>query len=194
MKTLVGALLICGTALLSIPLSASAAEYKTFVGCDDLAENPIPEHVCLVGDFPGAYFESSVETEYEVCVEFPSEEVFCSEEEEEAEADVLYINSITIDETGNHFVSWYVEGVEVGSWTFRVDAPTPPSTPIAPAPVVPAPVAPAATLPAHSAECLKAQQRIRALKGRLRRLAAGAQKTKTRAKLKNARSAAKRLC
>jgi hypothetical protein len=51
--------------------------------------------------------------------------VFCTEEEF-AEAGVLYVNSITSEQEGNHFVSWYVEGVEVGSWAFRLDPPPPP--------------------------------------------------------------------
>ena len=184
------------------PLSAAqAAEYRTFVGCDDLAENPIPAHVCQVGDFPAAYFESDVETEYEICVEFPNAEVLCLEEEL-AEGEVLYLNSITSELPGNHVVSWYVEGIEIGSWTFRLDAPAPPPVPV-PAPVAPAPVAPIppivvapapAPAPTPTAACLKSQQQVTKLKGRLRSAGSAKQKARLRAKLKSARAAATRLC
>lgn len=58
-------LALAAVALLSVPSIATAADYKTFVGCDDLAENPIPSHVCQVDDFPGAFFESDSEVEVE---------------------------------------------------------------------------------------------------------------------------------
>jgi hypothetical protein len=180
------------------PLSAAqAAEYRTFVGCNDLAENPIPAHVCQVGDFPAAYFESDVETEYEICVEFPDAEVLCLEEEL-AEGEVLYLNSITSELPGNHVVSWYVEGSEIGSWTFRLDAPAPPPVPapVAPAPIAPVPpvvVAPAPA-PTPTAACLKSQQQVTKLKGRLRSVGGAKQKAKLRAKLRSARAAATRLC
>lgn len=97
------ALLATAVAVLLVPCSASAAEFETFVGCDDLAEPPVASHVCKLGDFPAAYFESDVDTEYEICVEFPDGEVLCAEEQL-AEAEVLYLNSIGSDEAGTHNV------------------------------------------------------------------------------------------
>lgn len=122
MRRLFIGLVLAAMALLLVPLPASAAEYETFVGCDDLAENPVPSHECQLGDFPGAFFESDVETEYEICIEFPDTEELCLEEQE-AEAGVLYVNSIISELEGDHLVTWYVEGVEVGSWAFRLNAP-----------------------------------------------------------------------
>ena len=81
------------------PSPAGAAEYATFVGCDDLAETPTPSNVCMVDDFPAAYFEADVDTEYEIRVEFPSGKTLCLEEQF-AEAEVLYLNSITSEVPG----------------------------------------------------------------------------------------------
>jgi hypothetical protein len=193
MKRLFMGMALAAGALLLIPLPASAAEYETFVGCDGFAEPPVPSHVCQLGDLPGAFFESDVETEYEVCVEFPDAEEFCTEEEEEAEAGVLYVNLIFSELTGDHLVTWYVEGTEVGSWEFRLDPPPPPPVVTPPAPTPSAPPLPAvATGP--SAQCLKAQQRVKKLRGRLRKADGRKQKAKIRAKLRNARTAEKRVC
>jgi hypothetical protein len=186
------AMLVAGMILSAIPASAAAASYNTFAGCDDLAENPVPSHVCRLGDFPAAYFEADTDTEYEVCVEFPAGDFLCAEEQE-AEAGVLMLNSLTTDETGDHFISWWVGDEEVVSWTLRMDPVPPPPAPVvpvvAPAPVIPPP----AVAPAPSAACLKAQQRIRGLSSRVRK-AEGPSKAKIRTKLKGARATVKRAC
>ena len=183
-----GLLLAATTALLA-PMAASAAPtYETFVGCDAFSENPAPADVCQVGDLPGAYFESDVDTEYEVCVEFPPGVTLCVDEQE-AKAGVLYVNVITSETEGVHRVSWFVEGEEVGSWDFRLDPPPPPV-----APIVTTPPAQPAIAPAPSVECLKAQRRIGALKSRLRSVKGHSQKARIRGKLKNARATAKQAC
>jgi hypothetical protein len=182
---------LAAAVLLSIPLSANAAEYDTFVGCDDLSENPVPSHACQLGDFPGAYFESDVDTEYEVCVEFPTEEVACTEEEP-AEAGVLNVNSIFSDLAGEHFVFWFVEGTAVGFWDFRLDPPPPPpAPPKAPTVAVPPPIPPA---PTKTLACLTAEQRVAKLKNRLRKASGRKQKARLRGKLKGARAATRSSC
>jgi hypothetical protein len=194
MKRLLLGFALVAAALLSIPLSASAAEYETFVGCDDFAENPIPSHVCQVGDFPGAFFESDTDVEVETCVELPSEVVLCTEEQEFAEAGILYVLSLPNEEEGNYLASWFVEGVEIGSWAFRLDPPPPPPPPPAPpAPAPPTPPAPT-VLPSPSPQCLKAKQRVSTLKKQLRNADGRKRKTKLRGKLKNARTAARQAC
>jgi hypothetical protein len=191
MKKLFLGLIIAATASLFIPLHANAAEFETFVGCDDLAENPIPSHECQTGGFPGAYFESDADVEVEICVEFPTAEILCTEPEF-AEAGVLYVLSITSELEGNHLVSWYVEGAEVGSWAFRLNPPPPP--PAAPPVAAPAATPPPTVAPGPSAQCLKAQLRARNLKNRLRNANGRKQKAKIRPKLKNARATARRVC
>lgn len=195
MRRLFLGLIVAATASLFIPLHASAAEYKTFVGCDDLSENPVPSHVCQIGDSPGAYFESDVDVEVELCVEFPDAEELCTEREL-AESGVLYVYSIFSELEGNHLATWYVEGAEVGSWAFRLDPPPPPPPP---PPAVPPAAAPAPTpLPAvatgPSPGCLKAKQRVRGLKNRLRNAKGRKQKVKIRPKLRNARATERRAC
>ncbi|MET0304915.1 MAG: hypothetical protein ABW196_01650 [Solirubrobacterales bacterium] len=185
---------LTAAALLSIPSSAAAAEYDTFVGCDDLSENPVPAHVCQIGDFPGAYFESDEDTEYEICVAFPTEEVLCLEEQL-AEGGILFVNSITSELEGNHVVSWFVEGVEIGSWSFRMDAPPPPPPPPPPVTSAPAPPAPpVVTSSKPSVACSKAKQRVGQLKSRLRKAASRKQRARIRPKLKAARATVKSAC
>jgi hypothetical protein len=170
--------------------SASAAEYETYVGCGSTASSP-PSHTCTLGDSPGAFFEADEDTEYEVCVEFPDFEFLCAEEQS-AEAGVLYVNEMTTEELGEHFVAWYVEGIEVGNWVFDVIAPPPPpAPPAAPAPVAPAPPAIA---PVTSPACVAARGHVRSLSARLRKATSHKAKVRLRAKLKRARAAVKGAC
>ena len=194
MKRLFLGLGVAAVAFLCVPLSASAAEYETFVGCDDLAENPVPSHECQIGDFPGAYFESDVNAEVEVCVEFPTTEILCTEPEL-AEAGILYVLSIFSELEGNHLVSWHVEGTEVGSWAFRLNPPPPPPPPAAPPSSAPtAPITLPAVTTSPPAGCLKAQKRVRGLKNRLKNAIGRKQRAKLRPKLRGARAAARRAC
>jgi hypothetical protein len=148
-RALIGAIVIVGVAAMSLASSAAAADYTTYVGCST-SQFAVPSHVCQLGDSPGAFFESpETDTEYEVCVTFPEATTLCTEEPQEAEAGVLYVNEITSEIPGDHLVTWYVEGVEIASWIFRLDEPplpAPPSKPSA-APIAP-PVAIATPAPA----------------------------------------------
>jgi hypothetical protein len=202
-KKLFLGLLLAATMLLGGALPANAAEYETFVGCNDLEEEPLPSHVCHIGDFPAAYFASDVDVEYEVCVEFPTASVACAEENF-AEAGFLYVNSITSEVEGNHLVIWYVEGVEVGSWVFRMDPAPPPPPPPLPPPPSPAPTAspippvvtPVTTTPSPqpSATCRRAKQQVTKLTRRLRNTTGHRQKVRIRVQLGKARSAVRRAC
>jgi hypothetical protein len=211
-KRLIVGSLLAALLSLAVPMSANAAEYETFVGCDDLEEEPVPAHVCEVGDFLGAYFASEVEVEYEVCVELPTGEELCTEEEL-AEAEVLYVNTLLGELEGEYLFTWYVEGLPVGSWTVRLDPPPPAPTPTpAPAPTPPPSPAPPTTTPVTtpsgpSAKCRSSKARVRALGKQANALeqrlkhAKGQQKANIRAqeakiqgKLRRARSAARRAC
>jgi hypothetical protein len=191
MKRLLLGVALLATTLLLTPSPASAAEYETFVGCDDLAANPIPAHDCQLGDFPGAYFETDEETEYEVCVEFPGGAFICAEEQP-AEADILYVNSIFTDEQGEHFVSWFVAGVEVGSWIFRINAPPPPPV-VAPVPL-PSVVAAPPARPTPSVNCLIARRQVAKFSARLDKASGRKQRARLRAKLRKARTTMRRVC
>lgn len=146
MKRLLITFLLLTTAFVATAatLASAAPGYTTYVGCSATA-SAAPSHVCRLGDEPGAFFESpEAEVEYEVCVAFPNAETLCSEEEL-AEEGILYVNQITSDLPGTHLATWYVEGVEVASWSFQIDAPPAPIPPpvVAPPPaVVPVPPAP----------------------------------------------------
>jgi hypothetical protein len=176
------------------PSVAAGAEYATYVGCSSTAD-AVPSHVCQIGDEPGAFFESMEEVEYETCVTFPSGNTLCAEEQF-AEEQVLYVNEITTNIPGNHLVTWYVQGVEVGAWTFRMDqlpAPTPPAQP-APAPVVVPPV-PVVGIPAGpSPACQRARKRVITLQRQLGTAGRPAVKATIRQKLRKARASVRRAC
>ncbi len=179
---------------LAIPAAASAAEYETYVGCGTSASTP-PAGTCLLGDTVGAFFETDEETEYEVCVEFPDGIEECAEEQE-ADAEVLYVNKLVPDEIGTYFFSWYVEAAEVGAATVRLDprpAPlVPPVLPPAPTPAPP-PVA-AVPVPVKTAACTKAENQVKQLKKQLRATSGRKAKTQVRGKLKGAKAAVNRAC
>jgi hypothetical protein len=189
MKKAFWGLILCGVGLFLVPVTASAATYETYVACSGSAA-AAPATVCKLGDSPGAFFESDEEVEYEVCVEFPAGDYLCAEEQE-AEAGELYVNELTTDETGQYFVEWFVGGVEVGFWSFRIDAPPPPPTPPAPAPPSPAPPAVAPTV---TPACLKAKAQVKTLKARVRQATQPKRKAKLRAKLRKVRANVLRFC
>jgi hypothetical protein len=191
MKRVFGIALSCTVGLVCLlPSAALGAGYVTYVGCSPAA-NAVPSHVCQIGDEPGAFFESpEAEVEYEVCVTFPGETEICAEEEE-AEEGVLYVNAITTEIPGNHLVQWYVEGVEVGAWTFRMDAPASPA-PTAIVTTPPPVVVPPASGP--NLACQSARHRVKKLKTKLQAAETAKAKRGIRKSLRKAKSAAALAC
>lgn len=190
MKRAWGSLIVVAIALTALPPAASAAEVETYVGCG-ITVSASPAHVCTLGDSLGAFFEADEDVEYDVCVEFPDTNFLCAEEQF-AEAGVLYVNKITTEQVGEHFVWWFVEGVEVGTWDFRIDEPSPPPTPQVTTP--PAPPAPPLPPISPSAACVDAKARVRTLGTQLSKATKPKRKAKLRSKLRRARTAKQRLC
>lgn len=190
-RLFLGAVLTLALAL-ATPAAASAAQYETYVGCGTSASTP-PAGTCLLGDTIGAFFASDEEVEYEVCVEFPDGFEECAEEQE-AEAETLYVNKLVPDELGAYLFTWYVGPTEVGSSTLHLDPrpapPAPPALPPAPAPVLPPP----AVAPVKTAACATAEKRAKQLKRQLRNTSDREAKTKVRGKLRGARATVNRAC
>ena len=171
--------------------SVASAEYTTYVGCGVTDVTP-PADTCEVGDEIGAFFESSdTEVEYEVCVEFPDGEYRCANEE--AEAGVLYVNEITSEFPGVHFVEWFVGPNLVGFAALDLDEPVPPAPP-APLPPAVLPPAPAPTPIGPSPACKQVTQRLKTLKAKLQNTEGAKAKGKVRPKVKAAKAKKKRLC
>jgi len=192
MKRLILGLVLAGLIALAVPSSAPAATYDLFAGCDATATSPQRSHDCLTTDHMAAYFEASEDTKYEVCLYQNVTELLDCTSEEEAEADTLYQNELTIETPGHYEVVWFDTTIEVelGEWDLNVANPPPPPPP--PAPPAPAPIVLPA-LPSLNTACLNAQKRVRTLKARVKK-AHGHKKAKLRAKLKKARAAAKAAC
>ena len=119
LKALAAAMLVSGLLITAVPASASAAAYKHYVGCG-VSRNAKPAHFCPKKAKKGAFFKSlSGTVAYSVCVKFPSGKNLCAQAQE-AEQGTLYVNKITSTIPGKHRVTWFVKGVKVGSFAFRV--------------------------------------------------------------------------
>lgn len=57
----------------------------------------------------GAFFRSSEDVEYEVCVRFPTGRDLCATKQQ-ATAGTLYVNKVTSNVVGSHRVTWFVAG------------------------------------------------------------------------------------
>lgn len=170
----------------------TTATLQLYVGCST-ASSAEAAHACTLGEQPGAFFESSAELEYEVCVTFPSANTLCPPPQKAA-ANVLYVNPITTNQLGEHVVRWYVGGVEVAAWAFVVEpAPVPPTeAPPTMPPTSPAP--PAEVEPAITQACAAARTREHHLQAHLRDTAASPQRRHLRNRLRHARAVARRVC
>ena len=82
--------------------------YQAYVACSRNL-HATPAHRCPRGSQVGAFFKSSEETTYTLCVHFPGERPLCTGEQE-AEAGVLYVNSIATRSLGRHTAIWEVGG------------------------------------------------------------------------------------
>lgn len=213
-RAVLATLFVVSGVLLWMPgSSVGATGYVAYVGCGTTGATPA-SHVCLIGEEPGAFFESTEEVEYEVCATFPDGETLCAEEQL-AEPGELYVNEITTEQLGNHLITWYVEGVEVAAWSFRIDplpepepAPvippvtTPPATSPPPSTSPPAtsppaaviPVAPVTTKPGPSFACVKDRQTVKALTKRLRTARSRQRRAAISKSLRKAKAATGRAC
>jgi hypothetical protein len=191
---LVGAAVVAAAFVSLLAGSAAAAPTTAtlhlYVGCS-AAASAEPAHGCTLGGQPGAFFESSAEVEYEVCVTFPSTNTLCPEEQV-AKAGVLYVNPITTSQLGEHVVHWFVGGSEVASWAFVVE---PASVPPPPSPVSPPPAPPPAEVePAITQACRSDRSRMHRLLAQLRHTAEPGQRRRLRPRLRRAQTTARHAC
>src|SRR4029079_13777839 len=112
MKRLILGLVLAGLIALAVPSSAPAATYDLFAGCDATSTSPQRSHDCLTTDHMAAYFEASEDTKYEVCLYQNVTELLDCTSEEEAEADTLYQNELTIVTPGHYEVVWFDTTIE----------------------------------------------------------------------------------
>jgi hypothetical protein len=122
-RSLVAVFAVAGSALgatLAQPVAADAAEFHTSVACMESASSPVASHSCLANELPAVYFESTVATWFDLCVEAPNHEVSCSGDHF-AEADHRYYWPITAREVGTYTATAWVGEYEVGVWRFLVE-------------------------------------------------------------------------
>lgn len=102
-----------------VPVSAGAVAYKHYVSCGT-AETAKPSHRCPKRGKKGAFFKSlKSDVSYSICVKFPTGKSICAKAQK-AEAHVLYVNKITSNIPGEHWVTWFVHGKRVGSFDFKI--------------------------------------------------------------------------
>jgi hypothetical protein len=116
------ALLVALTVIgLFVSLDASAAEveYEAYVACG-MGHTAPAATSCQEGDHVSAYLRASHETEYVLCVQFPSGELKCADPEV-IPADTVYANRIFSTELGTDHVTWLVGGKVVAESSVRLE-------------------------------------------------------------------------
>jgi hypothetical protein len=83
-----------------------APSYEAYVACSRGRYAP-PTTRCRREAKVGAFLRSSQPVTYTVCVRFPSGRELCADEQQ-AEAEVLYVNAVTTHVVGRHKVIWYL--------------------------------------------------------------------------------------
>ncbi len=101
------------------PASADAAAFRHYVACG-LSQNAKPSHVCQKARKKGAFFRSNrADVFYTVCVRFPTDKNLCAPKQKAVQG-TLYVNKISSNIPGEHRVTWFVKGKQVGSFDFLV--------------------------------------------------------------------------
>jgi hypothetical protein len=120
LKTLTALLSVAAMVLaIALPASARAAAYKHYVACG-VSQKAHAKHRCPRHSKKGAFFESvKGDVYYTVCVKFPTGKNLCARHQE-AKAGTLYVNKITSNIPGKHFVSWFVSKKRVGRFAFVI--------------------------------------------------------------------------
>ena len=101
---------------------APSERFTFSVAC---ASNGKPRHECRVGELPRALFRDRLEarTSYTRCVRKPSGATYCdSGLTTGVLPDRPVAEPLVVDGLGAWRVSWYVDGRQIGAWTFRMRA------------------------------------------------------------------------
>ncbi len=109
---------LCSTA-------TASASVEAYVGCSHDASAQ-PAHSCHKGASLGAFFRSSTDTEYDICLVMPAPAKSVCAENQVAAANTLYLNPITLSALGDYSVVWKAseDGTELASWHFKLVAAT----------------------------------------------------------------------
>lgn len=101
------------------PAGATSKPYTTRVACS-LKKSAPASHACRSTDKKGAFFRSNdADATYTICVKFPTGKKLCAPAQESPRG-TLYMNKISSKILGQHVVTWFVDNVRVGKFTFRV--------------------------------------------------------------------------
>lgn len=82
--------------------------YRAYIACSR-SRQATPAHRCARDSKVAAFFESSAQVTYRICVRFPGSRRLCAGGQQ-AEPGVLQVNSITTQNLGRHDVIWEVGG------------------------------------------------------------------------------------
>jgi hypothetical protein len=120
---------LAAAGLLTVSLLAVGAEapaaapgrYRHYAACG-VSPDSRASHTCPKRGKKGAFFKSlDADATYRVCVKFPNGHRLCASHQHASQAE-LKINTITSHMVGQHVVTWYVGGNQVGAFTFRIHA------------------------------------------------------------------------
>jgi hypothetical protein len=80
--------------------------YRAYIACSRSLQ-AVPAHRCPRGSKVAAFFKSSAQVTYKICVHFPGSRQLCAGGQQ-AEPGILEVNSITTQSLGRHDVIWEV--------------------------------------------------------------------------------------
>jgi hypothetical protein len=122
LKTSAAILVAIALMVAAAPASAKkTVAYRHYVACG-LSQNAEPSHLCQKARDKGAFFRSNkADVFYTVCVQFPTGRHLCAPRQEAVKG-TLYVNKVTSNIPGEHKVTWFVEGKQVGLFVFTVPA------------------------------------------------------------------------
>jgi hypothetical protein len=116
-----------GTAATAATPATGAGEragggYTTYVACS-VKTTAKPAHECKVSDPKAAFFRSAKhDATYKVCVKFPGKKKRLCASDQQADKGKTKVVTITTAKVGRHKAWWYVDGTQVGTWSFDVVA------------------------------------------------------------------------
>ena len=120
--TVATAVAVAGSVAVVVPEAAAAGGYTTYVACSRRT-SARPAHECKLSEPKAAFFRSAKhDATYKVCVRFPGKKKRLCASAQSADQGETRVVTITSAKLGTHQVWWYVDGRQVGTWSFDVVA------------------------------------------------------------------------
>ncbi len=102
---------------MAFPSKLSRKKVKVYVACG-LTKRARRAKRCPHKATVGAFFRSTVDTHYTICVRFPSHKTLCATNQA-ATGGTLYVNKVASRRPGKYRVTWFVDGRRITRYFWR---------------------------------------------------------------------------